>query len=129
MHSEIRSAVTAHSSIREDLKWTPILLRFPVNEILHKLGSAKNTQSWLDDDFQYNAMWFKGGDHYLLMEMLQTGHVPFASLENPTHPTPPTVTEALKTAISRGYFVNEGFLNGRETSHSEKEAFLASLAI
>lgn len=151
----IQKAKNCHKSVRSDLLDSKIILSKPRTEILHRLElpkigsfaaapdvsvrfalhkalSAKRGEKMMppipdDIEIAFRDKWYAGGDHILLMEMIDAGRLPLAWREYWTPDDPPQFQHALRIAKERGYQIPQKFLDAEsEQSYSEKESFHAA---
>lgn len=151
----IEKARNCHKSIRPELWNSKIVLSKPRTEILHRLefpniGKSSSPQDTsvrfalhkalsgkrgekmmppIPDDIElsFRDKWYAGGDHVLLMEMIDAGRLPLAWREYWTPDDPPQHQHALRIAKERGYQVPHKFLaQDSQQSYSEKESFHAA---
>lgn len=83
-----------------------------------------------DRELELRYSWSSGGDHHLLMRMLEEGRVPLAWREANTPFSPMSISQAYQVAKSRGYSVPSRFLTDHAAvSFTEREAFQAAHSI
>ncbi len=151
----IKKARNCHKSVRPELWNSKIILSKPRTEILHRLelpktGKFSATQDTsvrfalhkalsgkrgeemmppIPDDIEmsFRNKWYSGGDHVMLMQMIDAGRLPLAWREYWTPDDPPQYQHALEIAKERGYQVPHKFLaEESQQSYSEKESFHAA---
>jgi len=153
LNEQVERAAKAHRSVPDTLKSSPIVLRRPNSKTLHTIEQplvgkdlsqleefkfvshakfrspkvAENKMPHLDDiEWALRDEWYLGGDHYLLKKILEAGRVPAAWPEYWSPQNPPSQSHAYEIATKRGYNIPQQFLDNKEPSHSETEAFNAA---
>lgn len=149
----IQESCVIHPSLHSELKQLPPLLSVDTLKHARKIGSrifgrilehepefegvvwakewsnkkSKSLAGSLDEvEWAYRQKWASGGDHYLLMEILEHGLIPSRWPESWSADDPPTLDMAMKTAQKRGYKVPARFLQSGMVSQGEAELFLAA---
>jgi hypothetical protein len=125
---QIERARHAHKSVPPALRSTPVLLgdlplmqRRPLPQ-LQQSEYVGGPEAWE----QRRHAWYQGGDHFLLMSLLEQGIIPEGWPEYSTPDHPPSYVQALQLAKDRGYHVPASYLEPRDVSYSEHEAWTAA---
>jgi hypothetical protein len=141
-----------HESLHPELRHLPPILSSDTKRIVHKLSvrkygkllendpkfegvvwakarSSKNSKFLagpLDEiEWMYRQKWADGGDHYLLMEILEKGLLPSSSWPQSSSEEPAPLSKAMKLAKQRGYKVPDDFLKDSSIPYGENELFSA----